>query len=343
MPASSPPFTFAFMTMTTIGLAMGPAVTSIRAQPRPEHGELSRLVSFLIDKPLAILVILLGAFVVGKLARRLVKLVVRRLGGRSLRHGPGLLRRHTPAALLDTQQLLTTRAQQRIEAVAAGLAGATSFVVWFVAAILVLHVLGVRIATLLTSAGLLGVALGFGAQSVIKDVLAGFFILTEDQFGVGDVVDLGEANGTVEAVSLRATRIRSADGTVWHVANGQIQRAGNMTQHWSRALLDVQIASNADIDRARAAMKRVADEVWHEDAAILEEPDVVGVTSLGPGWITIRLIAKTLPLEQRRVNRLLRERIKDELDQEGIALPAPIAWLGPDQPPAGDGSQAVAE
>lgn len=105
-----------------------------------------------------------------------------------------------------------------------------------------------------------------------------------------------------------------------------------MTQHWSRALLDVQIASNADIERARAAMKRVADEVWHEDGAILEEPEVVGVTGLGPGWIIIRLIAKTRPLEQWRVNRLLRERIKDELDQEGIALPAPTPWIGPDQP-----------
>jgi len=107
----------------TANVAMGPAIGTIPPQPRPEHTELSRLVSFLIDKPLAILAILSGGFVVGKVARRLVKLVVRRLGGRRLRHGPGLLRRHTPAALLDTQQLLTTRAQQRIEAMAAGLAG----------------------------------------------------------------------------------------------------------------------------------------------------------------------------------------------------------------------------
>jgi len=136
----------------------------------------------------------------------------------------------------------------------------------------------------------------------------------EDQFGVSDVVDVGEADGPVEAVR-RASRIRSADGTVWHVPNGRIQRVGNMTQHWSRALLDIPIASDSDIDRARAAIKRVADEVSGRDRAILEEPEVVGVTSLGPGGITIRVITKTRPLEQWRINRVLHERIKEEFDQ----------------------------
>lgn len=120
------------------------------------------------------------------------------------------------------------------------------------------------------------------------------------------------------------------------------QRVGNMTQNWSRALLDIQIASDADIERSRAAMKRVADEVWREDAAILEEPEVIGVTSLDPGAITIRLIAKTQPLEQWRINRLLRERIKDELDHEGIALPPPGPWTAPGSVPTAGGSRAAA-
>ncbi len=155
-------------------------------------------------------------------------------------------------------------------------------------------------------------------------------ILVADQFGVGDWVDLGEVTGAVEAVTLRATRIRSVDGTVWHLSNGQIQRAGNMSQLWSRALLDVQIALDSDIDRAREAIKRVADELWHEDHTIIEQPEVWGAQSLGPSGIPIRLVAKTEPLGQWRITRLLRERIKTELDHEGIDVPTPIPWTQPD-------------
>ena len=305
---------------------MSGGFTLVVHAPVSPSDEFDAVIQFLVDKPLAIMGILLAAFIVNKLARRLVKLLVRRLGRRRVQRGPGLLKRHTPASLLDTGELLSTRASQRIEALAAGLAGATSFVVWVTATLAILHVLGVRLGVLLTGAGLIGVALGFGAQSLIRDVLSGVFILIEDQFGVGDEVDLGVASGSVEAVTLRATRIRSVDGTVWHVPNGQIQRTGNMSQHWSRALLDVQIALHSDIDRARAAMKRVADEVWHENHAIIEEPEVWGVQSLGPGGITIRLVAKTKPLEQWRISRLLRERIKVEFDHEGIEVPPPMPW-----------------
>jgi moderate conductance mechanosensitive channel len=287
------------------------------------------ILNFLVDKPLAIFGILACAVVISKVARRLVKLLVRRLGWRRAHRGPGMLRRHTPTSLLDTGELVSTRTMQRIEALAAALAGATSFLIWLVAIIAIVRLLGVRIEPLLTGAGLIGVALGFGAQSLIKDFLAGVFILVEDQYGVGDWVDLGEVTGSVEAVTLRATRIRSVDGTAWHVPNGQIQRAGNMSQHWSRALLDVQIALDSDIDRARAAIKRVADGIWREDRAILEEPEVWGVQSLGPAGITLRLVAKTKPLEQWRITRLMREQIKAELDREGIEVPSPPPWSPP--------------
>lgn len=286
--------------------------------------------SFMVDKPLAILGIIVAAVILGKVARRIVKLLVRRLGRRRAGRGPGILRRHTPPSLLDTGEMVSTRAFQRIEALAVALAGAATFVVWLVAIIAIVRVLGVRIGPLLTGAGLIGVALGFGAQSLIRDFLAGVFILVEDQFGVGDWVDVGEVTGSVEAVTLRATRIRSVDGTVWHVPNGQIRRAGNMSQHWSRALLDIQIALDSDIDRARDAIKRVADEIWREDRAIIEEPEVWGVQSLGPGGITIQLVAKTKPLEQWRITRVMRERIKAELDREGIEVPAPAPWNLPD-------------
>jgi moderate conductance mechanosensitive channel len=217
---------------------------------------LNTALNLLADKPLAIFGIIVGAVVLARVSRRLVKLLVRWLGQRRSRHGPGIVRRHTPTSLLDTGETASTRAVQRIEALAVALAGAATFVVWLVAITASVHVLGVRLEPLLTGTGLIGVALGFGAQSLIRDFLAGVFILVEDQFGVGDWVDLGEVTGSVEAVTLRATRIRSVDGTVWHVPNGQIQRAGNMSEHWSRALLDIQIALDSDIDRARDAIKR---------------------------------------------------------------------------------------
>ena len=172
---------------------------------RVGDGGFDAVIRFLVDKPLAILGILVGALIVGKVARRLVKLFVRQLGQRRAQRGPGLVRRHTPESLLDTGEMVSARGGQRIEALAAALAGATSFLVWVGAAVAVLHILGVRLGPLLTGAGLFGVALGFGAQSLIKDFLAGVFILVEDQFGVGDWVDLGEATGSVEAVTLRAT------------------------------------------------------------------------------------------------------------------------------------------
>jgi moderate conductance mechanosensitive channel len=309
-----------------------PGLVARVAIPGTHQSGVDAVFNFLVDKPLAILGILVGAFLVNKIARRLVKLFVRRLGHRRARRGPGLVRRHTPAALLETGELMSTRGGQRIEALAAAMAGATSFVVWIAATLAILHVLGVRLGPLLTGAGLIGVALGFGAQSLIRDFLSGIFILVEDQFGVGDWVDLGEASGSVEAVTLRATQVRSVDGTVWHVPNGQIQRVGNMSQHWSRALLDVQISYDTDVDRARAAIKRVADEVWKEDSAIIEEPEVWGVQSVEPTGITIRLVAKTKPLEQWRISRLLRERIKTEFDHEGIKVPSATPWAASPKP-----------
>ncbi|MDQ3721987.1 MAG: mechanosensitive ion channel family protein, partial [Actinomycetota bacterium] len=117
----------------------------------------------------------------------------------------------------------------------------------------------------MAGAGIVGIALGFGAQSLVKDFLSGMFILVEDQFGVGDIVDLDQqTSGAVEAVSLRTTRLRAVDGTVWHVPNGDIRRVGNKSQHWSRALLDIEVAYETDIEQAKGVIKGVADTLWHE-------------------------------------------------------------------------------
>ena len=143
----------------------------------------------------------------------------------------------------------------------------------------------------------------------------------EDQFGVGDIVDLETGvTGVVEAVSLRTTRLRSVDGTVWHMPNGEIRRVGNMSQHWSRALLDVEVAYDTDIPHAREVIKRVADELWHESEHVLEEPDLWGVEDLGMNGIKIRLVVKTTPSEQWAVSRTLRERLKAAFDAERIEI-----------------------
>jgi small conductance mechanosensitive channel len=234
----------------------------------------------------------------------------------------GAMRKRTPAALLETGET-SVRAEQRIDALSSVLRSVLSFVIWLTALLMCASEVGVNLGPLLAGAGVLGVAIGFGSQSLVRDFLSGTFILVEDQFGVGDIVDVGEATGTVEAVSLRTTRLRAIDGTVWHVPNGEIRRVGNMSQHWSRALLDIEVAYATDLARAQEVIRDIAQAVWREDADVLEEPEVWGVEELGPNGIVIRLVVKTTPSEQWRVSRALRERLKDAFDAEGIEIPFP--------------------
>jgi small conductance mechanosensitive channel len=163
-------------------------------------------------------------------------------------------------------------------------------------------------------------------------------MIVEDQYGVGDVVDLGDASGTVEAVTLRSTRLRDVSGTVWHVPNGTIQRVANKSQQWSRALVDVSVSYDTDVAQASEVIKRVADEMWVDEDwsnCILEEPEVWGVESLGADGIVIRLVVKTQPAEQFKVMRELRVRIKTAFDAEGIEIPFPqrTLWVRGEVPP----------
>jgi small-conductance mechanosensitive channel len=227
------------------------------------------------------------------------------------------------------------RRRQRSETVGSVLRSVATIAIFGVAFTTVLGELGVDLGPILASAGILGVAIGFGAQNLVKDFLSGIFMILEDQYGVGDAIDVGEATGVVEAVGLRTTRLRSVDGTVWHVRNGEILRVGNMSQGWSRALLDISVAYDTDVEKATACIKRVADEVWQGDAvgtSILEAPEVWGVENLGIDGIALRLVVKTVPLEQWKVARELRRRIKDAFDAEGIEIPFPqrSLWLRTD-------------
>jgi moderate conductance mechanosensitive channel len=290
---------------------------------RTDDSSLARIADTVLGKSLTIIAILVGAFVVNKLVGRTVKRALRSLHSGAVRERLGAVRRRTPNALLETD-VTSLRAEQRITALTSVLRSVASFAIFTVAGLLVLGEVGLDLAPFLAGAGIVGIALGFGAQSLVKDFLSGLFILVEDQFGVGDIVDLEQqTSGTVEAVSLRTTRLRAVDGTVWHVPNGEIRRVGNKSQHWSRALLDVEVAYDTDIEQAKAVIKRVADELWDERDDILEEPEVWGVEQLGPTSIVIRLVVKTRPSDQYRVSRELRQRLKEVFDAEGIEIPYP--------------------
>ncbi|HWC25157.1 MAG TPA: mechanosensitive ion channel family protein [Solirubrobacteraceae bacterium] len=301
---------------------------------------LAELADALLGTTLTILAILAGAIILNRLVSRSVKRALRTLSSGAVRERLGAIRRRTPNALLETQEV-SLRAEQRITALTSVLRSVASVLIFAIAGFLILGELGLNLAPLLAGAGIVGIALGFGAQSLVKDFLSGLFILIEDQFGVGDIVDLDmQTSGTVEAVSLRTTRLRAVDGTVWHVPNGEIRRVGNKSQHWSRALLDVEVAYDSDIEHAKSVIKRVADEVWETRDDIIEEPEVWGVERLTSNAIVIRLVVKTRPADQYPVSRMLRQRLKEAFDAEGIEIPFPqqVVWHRgqPAPEPAGD-------
>ena len=313
------------------------------------NADLARVVKWLLDAPLTILLILVLAAVANFVARRLIKRGLRRLASGGLRERLGSsVRRRTPDAFLETGET-SMRGEQRIEALTSVLRSATTFTIWLIAGFMILGAVGVNIAPLLAGAGVLGVALGFGSQKLVQDFLSGMFILVEDQYGVGDIVNLDtETTGIVEAVSLRTTRLRAVDGTVWHVPNGEIRRVGNMSQHWSRALLDVEVAYESDIELAKRTMKAAADEMWREDTDILEEPEMWGVENLNPNGVQLRLTIKTTPNQQFRISRELLQRIKARFDEQGIQIPFPQQTVWHREAPVpgsgnGNGSAAGAQ
>lgn len=195
----------------------------------------------------------------------------------------------------------------------------------------VLTWVGIPLGPLLASAGIAGIALGFGAQSLVKDVLSGMFMLLEDQYGVGDVIDVGEASGTVEEFGLRTTRLRSIDGTVWYVPNGEIRRVGNMTRLWSRALIEVRLAYDTDVVEARDAFLEAvtaAREADPEiDAAILAEPEIPGVESLDYDALVMRMMIRCTPGKQWAVMRAVRIQLRRVLREHGIQIALPAGSL----------------
>ncbi len=181
--------------------------------------------------------------------------------------------------------------------------------------------LGFDIGPILASAGIVGLAVGFGAQSLVKDVISGFFILFEDQFGVGDVVRIGEFSGVVERMTLRVTVLRNIEGQVHVIPNGNIQSVTVMTKEWSRAVVDVNVSYHERLDEVLSVLERIGEQLYRDwPDRLMESPQVLGVEELGIDGVKIRLIVKTPPLKQWEVMREWRRRIKDEFDRRGLEM-----------------------
>ncbi len=302
---------------------------------------------WIVDKPLTVLVILLLASVARRVVRRAIDHLVERIASDKKNSEENEAERTAAqgrtwdaerlAAKMAQLRERTERASQRAKTLGTLFKSVASAIIWTIALMMLLGEFDVNLGPLIAGAGIIGVAVGFGAQSIVRDLLTGVFMLIEDQYGVGDVVDLGDAVGTVESVGLRTTRLRDISGTVWHVPNGAIARVGNMSQLWARVPLDLDVAYDTDLDTAMEIIKRVADEVWQEQGestTVLEEPTVAGVQAFGADAVTIRVMVKTEPSEQWATARLLRKRIKDAFDEAGIEIPFPqrTVWVRSGEP-----------
>jgi moderate conductance mechanosensitive channel len=274
-----------------------------------------------LAKPVRILVIVVVAYLVTRIAKFLVRRVVKRLATDDTTDQIARMRRATGVALLDTSPTPNVRRALRAETIGAVLRSVIAIVVWATAGLMILETLSINLAAIGIGVSIIGVAVGFGSQSLVKDFVTGTFMVLEDQYGVGDVIDAGVASGTVEGVSLRTTRLRDAEGVVWHIPNGTIVRVGNKSQQWARCLLDIPVAYDSDLPTATAAILGAAQEVAADpDLAhlVIDDPEVLGVEQITNDQVVIRLGVKTRPLEQWKIARALRPRVKAALDAAGI-------------------------
>jgi small conductance mechanosensitive channel len=256
-----------------------------------------------------------------------------------------------PEAPAETEELqaliLSQRREQRAVAIGQLLRNLMIVIIWGVAALMILTELGVNIGPLLASAGVVGVALGFGAQTLIKDYLSGFFMIIEDQYGVGDLVDVGLIGvvATVEEVTLRVTRLRDLTGVVWYVRNGEIIRVANQSQGWTMATAQMPVSYDADLELVRNIVLEVGNDMYNDpdsSAKMLGRPQFAGVESVSGDAVFIRVLCKARPTQQIPLTRDLRERLKIAFDRYGVKVPilARPQQMGPDGVPMPPGSTA---
>lgn len=221
--------------------------------------------------------------------------------------------------------------EKRMKTLISVLKSILRYTVYFIAIITILDTLGVPVSSLLAAAGIGGLAIGFGAQSLVKDIINGFFVLFEDQFAVGDYVSIDGITGTVLDIGLRVTKIQGFAGDINIIPNGSINKVTNFTRGNNMAIVDVSVTYDTDLDKAIAILERVGRQMHEEKPEVQDIPQVLGVTELGESGITLRMIAKTLPMNHWAVERELRKRIKEAFDKEGIEIPYPRMVVIPQQ------------
>jgi small-conductance mechanosensitive channel len=290
---------------------------------------------WIIEIPVRILIIILVALIVRFVLHRMIDRLVRPVGGEV----PRLLRpfkeRAHNSSFLESTGLLSERRAQRAATIGSVLKSAVSFTIFVIAVLVILGELDISLAPFIAGTSIIGVALGFGAQSIVKDFLAGMFMMLEDQYGVGDVIDFEKATGTVEAVGLRTTRLRDVNGTVWYVRNGEVLRVGNKSQGFAQIVLDVPIDIYRDIEQTSGLILEVAQQMRAEEewsGLFLSDPEMQGVESMSREETVLRLVARVRPLEQWRIARELRRRIRERLDHAECRTDA----AQPDGPPGGE-------
>ncbi|AEA26946.1 MULTISPECIES: mechanosensitive ion channel family protein [Pseudonocardia] len=289
----------------------------------------------IVSKTFSILLIVLVAL----LSRWLLHRAIRRLIDNAVdnRFSRAIARRSPRRQRNGSVEAVTARRSQRAKTIGSVLRSITSAVVLLIASIMILAEFNVALGPILASAGIVGVAVGFGAQNLVRDFLSGMFMLLEDQYGVGDVVDVGDAVGTVETVGLRITTIRDVKGTLWYVRNGEIVRVGNMTQGYAVAVVDLPLAHTADTDEVTELVTRVSTERLAQDDVkddVLQPVQVLGVDKVTAEGMVLRLTAKVSPGRQFVVQRALNAAITSALDDAKI--PRPVVY-----PAAADTSKAA--
>lgn len=285
----------------------------------------------LIAVPLQILLVLIVAVLLRLAARKFIERTVRRMVETPRKSPRQRKRREDDAAQGQARE----RRRQRAQTIGSVLRSSATIVIFSVAGVIMLGQVGIDIAPIIASAGIVGLAFGFGAQSLVSDFIAGLFMLMEDQYGVGDWVDIDGTGGTVEEVGLRVTKLRDTEGAVWYVRNGIILKVGNYSQDWACTLLDVPVRFGQDVDAANRALEQAAWSLWDDPAwsdKVIDSPQIWGITSLAREAVTLRVSVNTVPLQQWAVGRELRGRVRDALTREGIEIPVvnQQVLMGPD-------------
>lgn len=279
---------------------------------------------WLVDRPLLIAGYILLALVLRYGLHRFVDGLTAPIEGRKPPRLLRILRDRTPPTLRGP--LLTDRRAERARTIGSVLKSTISIVLLVWVLLTSLGILGVDVRPFLASAGIVGVAIGFGAQNLVRDFLSGIFMLLEDQYGVGDAVDLGEASGTVESVGLRVTTVRDVDGTLWYVRNGEVLRVGNMSQGHSVARVDLPIAHGNDLEAAQAiALDAATEAVAALVDDVLAPTQLVGVTAVSPDMVTIRLTTRVRPGRQWTVQRAQQQAVLTAFEAAGVRPPYPPA------------------